>query len=245
MPAPGRNDGPLPPDNAWRWGFSSGVNFSKITDIKPVIVGLNTAAVTKENYKRGFVGSVFLFKRFEDSYVAFQPELQYSCQGGDFDYKDSDTIAPLTSKMRFNYQYINFLPLIKIYPFFQSQGFAAGIHFGLAPQLGFNVTHSKIRYTSAPDPTFDLDISAALGRMLKGRTDVQAVFELGYDYFWEDKDVCFSVNGRYNVGIKDMIETQANGFGFPEIDGPGFMEVDNFSRHFQVTLGVSFLLVQQ
>jgi len=229
-----------PPDENWRWGLSSGVNFSKIANIKTMIIPRiypDSSYQAKENYRRwNFNGSLFLFKRFKESYVAFQPELSYSIQGGDFDYMDQDTIGPKTYKMRFNYHYVNLLPLVKFYPFYARNDAWSGIHFGLGPALGLNVTSSKIRYTSTPDDTYDLDISAALSEVIKGRTDVQAVFELGYEYFWEDKDVSFRLDGRWCLGLKDMTETQANGFYF--------REVDNQSRNFQVSFGLSFLLAQ-
>lgn len=229
-----------PSDENWRWGINSGVNFSKIGNIKEMIIPRiypDSTYEATENYRKwNFNGSLFLFRRFKESYVAFQPELSYSVQGSDFDYMDEDSISPKTYKIRFNYHYLNILPLFKFYPFYAKENLLSGLHFGLGPQLGLNVTNTKIRYTSTPDDTKDLDISDALSEVIKGRTDVQAVFELGYEYYWEDKDVSFSLNGRSYLGLKDMMETQANGFYF--------REVDNASLNFQVSLGVTFLLAQ-
>ena len=229
-----------PSDENWRWGLSSGVNFSKIGNIRQMIIPRiypDSTYEATENYRKwNFNGSAYLFRRFKESYVAFQPELSYSVQGGDFDYMDEDSISPKTYKMRFNYHYLNILPLFKFYPFYAREDLLSGLHFGLGPQLGLNVTNSKIRYTSTPDDTQDLDISDALSEVLKGRTDVQAVIELGYERYWEDKDVSFRLDGRWCLGLKDMVETQANGFYF--------REVDNASLNFQVSLGVTLLLAQ-
>jgi hypothetical protein len=74
------------------------------------------------------------------------------------------------------------------------------------------------------------------GRFIQGRTDVSVIAELGYEYWWEDKDMSIHLNGRFIQGVKDMIETQANGFGF--------IENDNISRQWQISLGATFLLVE-
>lgn len=224
----------------WHHGYYLGLNNARISNIRQTIIPRIYPDSTYEALERyrswKFTGGAFLAKRYEDSPIGLYFGASIDYQGGEFHYKDFDSIAPLTYTASFRYQALSLLPMVRIYPFWNKAEWAQGIRLSLGAQLSFNLTNNKIRYVSAPDPEYDLDISFAMGEVLKGRTDVSAVVEVGYEYWWDDKDMSIQLSGRFLQGLKDMIETQANGFGF--------IETDNISRQFQVTLGVTFLLVE-
>ncbi len=224
----------------WHQGYYLGLNNSRISNIRRTIIPRiypDSTYEAAEQYRSWkFSGGAFLVKRYEDSPAGLYLGVGYDYQGGEFAYKDFDSIAPLTYTASFRYQSLGLLPMVRIYPFWNKAEWAQGIRLGLGAQLSFNLTNNKIRYVSAPDPEYDLDISFAMGEVLKGRTDASVVVELGYEYWWDDRDMSIQLGGRFLQGVKDMIETQANGFGF--------VETDNISRQFQITLGVTFLLVE-
>jgi hypothetical protein len=224
----------------WHWGLEMGLNKPQISGLKEMIIPRiypDSTYQAEDAYRKWlFSGGAFLTKRYENSPIALYFGARYDYQGGRLRYHDFDTIPPLDYNIHFRYQSLSLLPMVRIYPFWEKAEWAQGIRIGLGAQMSFNVTNNKIRYRSDPDPQYDIDISYAMGRVLKGRTDVSVIAELGYEYWWEDKDMSIHLNGRFIQGVKDMIETQANGFGF--------IENDNISRQWQISLGATFLLVE-
>lgn len=210
-----------PIDDEYFYGFKAGANYYSINEIATTIIPPVFAAstyTTETTPRIGFVGGLIFYHRFRRSRTAIQPEILFAMQGSDFNYTD---INDLDYKVSFKYQYINLGVLLKVYPF-------AGFHFAAGPQVGFNVANTNIDYTSnRPDLGPDLQIQQSLREVLKGETDINVNLGLGYDF-----DFGLGIEARYSLGVKDVIETLANGFNF--------IENSNKTNGYQVT--VSWLI---
>jgi hypothetical protein len=207
-----------PIDDEYFYGFKAGANYYSIDEIATTIIPPVFAAETytvETTPRLGFVGGFYFYHRFPRSRTAIQPEILFATQGSDFNYTD---INDLDYKISFKYQYVNLGVLLKVYPF-------AGFHFAAGPQVGFNVANTNIDYRSnRPDLGPDLQIQQSLREVLKGETDINVNLGLGYDF---DFGLC--IEARYSLGVKDVIETLANGFNF--------IENSNKTKGYQVTVG--------
>lgn len=207
-----------PMDDEYFYGFKAGANYYTIGDIQTTIIPevFSTSTYTAETTPRvGFVGGFYFYHRFPRSRTAIQPEILFAQQGGDFNYTD---INDLNYTISFKYQYVNLGVLCKVYPF-------GGFHFAAGPQVGFNVANTNIDYQSnMPDLGPDLQIQQHLREVIKGETDININLGFGYDF---DFGLC--IEARYSLGIKDVIETLANGYGF--------IENSNTTKGYQLTVG--------
>ncbi len=205
-------------DDEFHWGFRAGATYSSIQDVSTTIIPPvfpENSYTTETAPRLGFVGGMYFYYRFRNTRIAIQPEITYSQEGSDFNYTD---IEGLEYKIAFNYQYLNFATLLKLYP-------AGGLHVAVGPQLGFNFTNTNLDYTSnMPDLGPDLQITQSLREVLKGETNLSVVLGVGYDFPFG-----LTVEGRYNLGTKDVVETLANGFNF--------IENDNKTTVYQVVIG--------
>ncbi|GJM33041.1 MAG: hypothetical protein DHS20C18_20420 [Saprospiraceae bacterium] len=192
-------------DDEFFWGFRAGATYSSIQDVSTTIIPPvfpEHSYTTETSPRPGFVGGLFFYYRFRNSRCAIQPEVTYSQEGSDFNYTD---INGLEYTIAFKYQYLNFATLFKAYP-------VGGLHVAIGPQLGFNFENTNMDYTSnMPELGPDLQITQSLREVLKGETNLSVVLGVGYDF-----NFGLTVEGRYNLGAKDVIETLANGFNFIE-----------------------------
>ncbi len=219
----------------WGIGIKAGGITAKIGDLKTTIIREwhpDSTYMLEEKYNWGFTGGVAFYYRFPNSAVAIQPEVTFSMQGSQLHYTDSilisdtDTVG-LDYTMKFKYQYINILPLFKIYPFLNQDNFLNQLHVLIGPQLSINIAPANITYVSnKPYIGPDLQIQQNLRGVLKGRTDVSVALGLGYQLPGEYP---FSLECRANLGFVDTVQTLANGYNFIENRNP--------SVSFQLTLG--------
>ena len=210
-----------PEDDTWHYGFKGGVNYSSIGDVQttiiPSVFGVQTYTAS-EDRRLGYTAGFFVYHRFRNSRFAVQPQVSFSARGGDFNYTD---IEDLEYKIGFNYQYVDFSVLMKVYP-------AAGFHFAVGPEIGLQVAGTNLTYTSnMPELGPDLQIQQSLREVLKGRNDIGVLVGVGYDF-----DFGLMLEIQYRFGITDVIETQANGFNF----------IENTNRSSSVQLTVGYAL---
>ncbi len=197
----------------------SGIDAIKTTIIRPVFPEESFSTQLKNQW--GGSAGIFFYMQFENTFIAIQPEILYSMSGGTFDYND---VNGLHYSMAFNYQYINLVPYFKVYPLSQLSDAFAGIHIGVGPQLGINISNNAIRYTSNSEVIGqDLQIQQNLREVLKGKPAFSLVLGLGVEF------QNFLIEGRYQLGLSDVIETQANGYNF--------IENANRNMAFMLTLG--------
>lgn len=212
-------------DDEFYYGFKSGATYSSIDEIQTTLISpvFPTTTYTTENaYRFGFTAGFYVYHRFRNSKLAIQPEISFAMEGGDFNYSD---IEELEYTISFIYNYINIAPLLKLYG-------PGGLHLTIGPQLGININGTGIDYTSnKPDLGPDLQIQQHLRGVLKGQANVSAVFGVGYEFPFG-----LMLEGRYQQGFTDVIETQANGFNF--------IENKNVARSFQFTVGYAIPFYQ-
>lgn len=170
----------------------------------------------------GSTASVFLNYKFEGSISGIQAELSYTRLGNMLHYSDSCNLPNLKS-LNYNlvtkYEYLNFELFYKAYIFH-------GLHLGIGPRLGFNLTPGALYYTSNGEDQFgpDIRIQQQMRDVLKGRTNFSIGTGIGYE-----TPFGLSIDIRYYYGIADVIETEVNNFHF--------IENKNASRSLQFILG--------
>jgi hypothetical protein len=207
------------PEETWHLGFKSGAAYSRVADLTTTIIrpGVYRGYETEDKYRLGYVGGIFVHRRLANSFIAIQPEFTYSMQGGGYSYKDS---LGLEYNADFDYQYFNTAMLFKIYP-------VAGLHLMFGAQMGFNIANNKIKYSSnQPELGPDLQIQQGLREVLRGNNDFTLPLGIGYEF---GEDFPLVIEARFNLGLGDVLRTQANGFGF--------IETPNKSRSLLLTIG--------
>lgn len=207
-----------PQADEWFYGFRAGANYGQLsgisTTIIPEVFPAETYTVTT-NAQVGFQGGLFFYHRFYKSRFAVQPAIDFSTGGADFTYTD---VNELDYQIGFDYQYVNLSAEAKVYP-------SAGLHFAAGLEVAFNVAPNKLTYTSnMPELGPDLQIQQSLREVLRGGSDVRLLLGAGYDFPFG-----LILDLRYRLGLKDTIETAANGFNF--IENP------NKSSGFRATVG--------
>ncbi|MBC6995661.1 porin family protein [Neolewinella lacunae] len=207
-----------PEADTWFYGFKAGATYHRIAEIGTTII---PDVFPQDSYSTeiapqlGFAGGVVFYHRFYKSRFAIQPEILFASRGGDFNYSD---VRDLEYSIGFNYQYLSLGGLIKTYP-------GGGLHFGVGAQVAFNVATDKLTYLSnMPELGPDLQIQQSLREVLVGSNDINVLLQAGYDFPFG-----LMVEARYVLGLKDVLETRANGFNF--------IENTNRSSGFQITLG--------
>ena len=205
-------------DDEFHYGFYAGATYTSIDDIKTTIIpnvfAPNTYE-TKLDRRLGYTVGFFVYERFKDSKFAIQPEISFSMMGGDFVYSD---VNDLQYTMSFKYQYMSIATFMRVYP-------TGGLSLTLGPQVGFNIDNTNIDYSSnMPELGPDLQVQQSLREVLKGETDFSVYLGMGYEF-----ESGLMIEGRYKVGIADVIETQSNGFNFSENRNRG--------SGFQLTIG--------
>ena len=205
-------------DDEYFYGFKGGATYNSISGISETLI---PAIFPKETYSTtnartvGFIGGLFFYHRFRNSRIAIQPEILFAQEGAKFDYTD---INDLNYAIDFNYQYLKLATYFKVHSY-------AGMTFSIGPQIGLNIGEGNLNYTSnMPDLGPDLIITQSLREVLKGSTNFAVSVGGGYDFPFG-----LSIEARYNLGLKDVLQTQANGYDF--------IETDNKTNGFQLTIG--------
>ena len=200
------------PDDEYFFGFKAGGTYSKIDEIKTTLIRpvhpeatYNTSVVPRY----GAVAGLFFYYKFRGgSFLAIQPEILYAMEGGDFMYDD---VNGLEYQIQFRYEYLNISPQFKIYPLAEFGEGISGFHVGIAPQISVNLASTNIVYTSNTAIIGqDLQIQQNLREVLKGKNNVSIGLSAGMEVGR------LFVEARWNIGLTDVVETQANGYYFIE-----------------------------
>ena len=206
------------------FGFKGGATYSGISNVKETIIRPvfpESTYNTRNESKIGGLGGIFFYKAIPYTFLSIQPEITFAQAGTNFSYND---VNGLEYKMNFEYQYLQMAVLLKIYPLEDYTQTLAGLHLFIGPQFNANVASNRIMYTSNAEVAGqDLQIQQNLREVLKGASDFVAVGGVGFEY---DR---FIIEARYNLGLKDAIETQANGYNF--------IENKNSASSIQISLG--------
>jgi hypothetical protein len=204
------------------YGVKIGGTWSKISNLSGMIISEDYyQGYSMESEPRwGATAGLFLNYKFPDTRIALQPEIMYTMQGGDLKYSD---IKGLNYTIQFKYNYIALTTLVKVY-------IAGGFNLGAGPVLSFNLTPDNIEYKSNQSEFGfgdDIQTRQALRNVIKGKADFALSLNLGYE--WENG---LMIEGRYNLGLTDIIETQVNGYKF--------IENSNKSSVFILTISYAF-----
>lgn len=204
-------------DGKFYYGFKAGGITSEISDISSTIIRpvfpIDTYS-TSSSRRTGVTAGFTIYHRFKGSRLAIQPEISYAMGGAKFRYMD---VNDLDYTMDFNYQYLNINMMVKMY-------LTGGIFFNVGPTLGLNLTNTSLTYKSnMPELGPDLQIQQSLREVLKGKNNLSLSGGIGFD-----SEMGLGIEARYNLGLVDVLETQANGFFF--------IENDNLSNSIQVTV---------
>jgi hypothetical protein len=208
-------------EEGFYWGLKAGATYSITDGLKNTLIDPIYPAdsyETIDDYRIGPTVSLFIdYRHSYDSYLVGRLEFGYTSMGGMFQYTDIDG---LEYDLTMGYDYITVAPLLKLnvppdWPYV-----LAGIQFGI------NVASNNIRYTSNDDANVDLQVQQSLRDVLKGRSNTGLTFGLGFELTRSG----LALEGRYTLGLTDVIETQPNGFLF--------IETPNKTSFFQVTLGM-------
>jgi len=204
------------------YGIKAGGVYSQIDGLPKMVVS--------EDYYEGFklkgkprwgaVAGLFLNYKFPDSWIALQPEITYSMQGGSLKYKDDSC---LHYRIDYKYSYISLTALVKVYP-------TGGLNIGIGPVLSFNLTPSTVEYSSNQKDFgmgSDLTTRQVLRNSFKGKSDFALALNLGYE--WENG---LMIEARGQIGLADVIETQENQHKF--------IENRNLSTTIMLTVGYAF-----
>jgi Outer membrane protein beta-barrel domain len=205
-------------DRNLQFGFKAGAVYSNITGISKVLVSESyyTNYTFKNNSTWGASGSIFLNYKFEESISALYSELSYCRLGNMLHYAD---INDFKYDVAIKYDYVNFELFYKAYIFH-------GLHLGVGPRIGFNLTPDGLYYTSNGEAKYgpDIRIQQQMRDVLKGRTNFSLGVGIGYEF-----PMGLTIDARYYYGISDVMETEVNNFNF--------IENKNAGRSLQFTVG--------
>lgn len=207
-----------PADDEFFYGFKAGVTYGSFSEVGTTIIPAVFAEETYEvvtDRQLGFMGGVQFYHRFRDSRFAIQPEIIFADMGSQFTYKDE---LDLEYQMNFRFQYVSLGTQVKVHPM-------GPLHFATGIQVAFNVAPNEIDYSSnMPELGPDLQIQQSLREVLRGSNDINLLLGIGADF-----EFGLQVELRYRLGLRDVLETQANGFNF--------IENENRSSGFSAMIG--------
>jgi len=205
-------------DNYLQAGIKAGAGYSQITDLSKMLVSESyyTGYTFSDYGKYSFTGGLYINYKFKESISAFYAEFSYSQLGSRLHYSD---INELEYDFEIKYNYLNLDFWYKAY-------FLPGLHAGVGPRVGFNLTPGGLYYTSNGEDIYgpDIRIQQQMRDVLKGRTSFALGIGLGYELANG-----ISIDARYYFGISDLIETEVNSFHF--------IENNNAGRVLQITVG--------
>lgn len=205
-------------NNNLQVGLKVGAGYTEITDLSKILVSesyyTGYSFTNKGQYT--FSAGIYLNYKFNESISAFYSEISYSRLGNNSHYSD---INELEYDFTLKYDYLNLEFWYKAYLF-------KGLHLGIGPRIGFNLSPGALYYTSNGEALFgpDIRIQQQMRDVLKGRSNFSIGVGTGYEF-----TNGLSIDVRYYFGINDVNETEVNNFHF--------IENRNSSRVVQVTLG--------
>jgi outer membrane protein with beta-barrel domain len=223
-------------NNNLSYGLKGGGTYSMTDNLETTILSepyyLDYSLVKK--WKTGFTAGGFVDYNIENSVVVLSLDLTYASQGSELYFNNQAKSFHYT--MDFNYQYINFLPQVKFYPFTNyDETYQHGFYAAVGMQIGLNVAPEGITYKSGGPgylPAFgsDLEQQQQLRNVLKGKTDAGPSIGIG----WRTA-TGWSFEGRFFYGITDVVETEANSYNF--------IENKNSNKVAQLTVAYDFGLL--
>jgi opacity protein-like surface antigen len=217
-----------------RISLKGGALYAGINDLETTILSepffLNYS-LNKEQ-KVGYTGGFGVNWELKSSILALNLDVLYARQGSDLVFENFE--KNFNYRMQFNYQYLNFPLLIKVYPFEKVHDGLHGLNVGAGPQFGLNLSPQNIIYTSEGPgklPAFgtDLEQQQQLRNVLKGQNNFGLNFHLGY----EIAGAGINFDLEYHYGLTDVVRTEANAYNF--------IENKNTNNTIQFTLGWEFL----
>ncbi|MEM8583574.1 MAG: outer membrane beta-barrel protein [Bacteroidota bacterium] len=194
-----------PADDEYFYGFKAGMTYGSISDVGitiiPDVFATETYEVTTDR-TLGFIGGIQFYHRFRNSRLAIQPEILFGDFGSAFSYTDQ---LGLEYQMNFRYQHVSLGTQVKVHPM-------GPLHFAAGLAVNFAVSPDAITYSSnMPELGPDLQIQQSLREVLRGSNDIQLLLGAGVDF-----NFGLQLEIRYRLGLRDVLETQSNGFGFIE-----------------------------
>ncbi len=203
------------------WGFKAGATHSSVTEVRSMLIApiypVETYQTT-DGHRNGGLGAFYLdYRHSYKSYIVGRLELGYAMQGGLFSYQD---INGLRYELAMNYDFLTISPLLKV------NITTAGPYLVAGLQLGINLNPDALRYTSNDEAAINLQVQESLRTVLKGRSNAAVTAGIGFDITRSG----LHLEGRYTLGLTDILETQANNFLF--------IETRNINSYFQLTVGM-------
>ena len=217
-----------------RVSIKGGALYSGINDLQTTILSepyfLNYSLNSEK--KIGYTGGLGVNWELKNSIAALNLDILYAQQGSDLLFNNME--KNFNYKMQFNYRYLNFPLMIKVYPFEKVHDGLHGFNVGVGPQFGLNLSPENIIYTSdgpgkVPEFGSDLEQQQQLRNVLKGQNNFGLNFHLGYEIV--NAGLNFDLN--YHHGLTDVVKTEANAYNF--------IENKNTNNTIQFTLGWEFL----
>lgn len=205
------------------YGAMVGANYSKMGGIGEALIptGVYEGYEVKEKANVGVNVGLFFNWKYPYEKISIQPELYYSKQTTDFEYRD---IKDFNYNVSFSYDNLNAGFLFKYY-------FTDRLYIGAGPYFTFNLDKDALTYSSNGEDLAkesgayfepDVVVQRSLKQAFEGKDYFHAVFALGYEF--ENR---FNIGVRYGLGLSDALETESNGFRFKNTDN----KVNTISIH--------------
>lgn len=202
------------------YGLKVGALQSSISNIPEMISGRDNSFSNyslKSDKIFGAEGGFFLNYKLPNTRVAIQTELLYRKAGDKVSYSND---LGKNYLLTFNYSYITFGALYKIYPI-------AGLNIGAGAFYSKNISSGEIEYESNEfDGRYDVINRQFYRDALKGSDDFSLAFNLGYEI-----EPGFHIDFRYYLGVSDAITNKGSDFKF--------IENKNTTSTFGIALGYS------
>lgn len=217
-----------------RVGLKGGAVYSGIGALQTTILSepFFTNYTLNNNRKWGFTAGFGINWELKNTIASLNLDVLYSQQGSELAFNNLEKDFNYT--LQFNYRYLNFPLMLKLYPFEKVHDGLHGFNVGVGPQLGLNLTPEKINYISGGTgklPAFgsDLEQQQQLRNVLKGKNNLGLNFQLGYEFV----GLGLNLEARYHYGLTDIVHTEANAYNF--------IENKNTNNTIQFTLGWEFM----
>lgn len=217
-----------------RVSLKGGAVYSQITNLETTILSepFFINYTLKNNRKFGFTGGFGINWEIKNSIVAVSLDAIYAQQAAELVFNNYQ--KDFNYNMQFNYQYLNFPLLVKVYPFEKSHDGLHGFTVGAGVQAGLNLASENIVYSSGGSgrlPAFGSDLAEQqqLRNVLKGKNNFGVLFHIGYEIF----NPGINIELRYVLGLTDVVATQVNSYNF--------IENKNVNNTLQFTIGWDFL----
>ncbi len=202
------------------YGLKVGGLLSSIDNVPEMISGRDNSFsdyTLKSDKIFGVEGGFFVNYKLPETRVAIQAELLYRKAGDKISYSNALNKNYL---LTFNYSYLTFGAIYKIYPI-------SGLNLGAGAFYSKNLSAGAIEYESNEfDGRYDVTNRQFYRDALRGSDDVSLAFNLGYEI-----RSGFHIDLRYYLGVADAITNKGTDFKF--------IENKNTTSIFSVALGYS------